>query len=34
MGKFIDLTGQVFGEWTVLSYAGVKGKDGYKKLRP
>lgn len=29
MGKFVDLTGQVFGEWTVLSYAGVKGKNGY-----
>lgn len=29
MGKFIDLTGQVFGEWTVLSYAGVKGKNSY-----
>ena len=29
MGKFVDLTGQTFGEWTVLSYAGVKSKNGY-----
>lgn len=29
MGKFVDLIGQTFGEWTVLSYAGVKGKNGY-----